>query len=160
MGPLLDTGCEDDRHADDRLRAEPVIWFGSTRADGAPHLVPVWFLWDDPTVLVFSMPDTRKCRNIARQDRVALALDTAASGQDVVRLEGRARLVGPDQAEVVRREPAFAAKYAALLPPGAFPGWRDTFSQPILIEVTRAVHWVRGQNGLAYRSVPGRRERR
>ena len=28
------------------LETEPVIWLSSIRTDGAPHLVPTWFVWD------------------------------------------------------------------------------------------------------------------
>ena len=29
------------------LRTEEVLWLSSVRADGLPHLVPIWFSWDD-----------------------------------------------------------------------------------------------------------------
>ena len=44
------------------------------RADGRPHLVPVWFLWDGETLLIFSEPEKQKVRNLRANGQVSLAL--------------------------------------------------------------------------------------
>jgi PPOX class probable F420-dependent enzyme len=90
--PLLDRNRPDDAHTGTRLAAEPVIWLGTTGPDIRPHHVPVWFCWRDPEVLIFSMPGTRKLRNLQRNPQVTLNLDSAANGQDIALAEGRAQL--------------------------------------------------------------------
>ncbi|HEX5250458.1 MAG TPA: pyridoxamine 5'-phosphate oxidase family protein, partial [Gaiellales bacterium] len=57
---------------------------------GAPQPSPVWFLWDDGSILLYSQPDTPKLRNIAANPRVALHLNDDGRGDDIVILSGRA----------------------------------------------------------------------
>lgn len=100
-------------HVEDRLRTDPIIWLTSVRADGRPHIVPVWFLWDGESLLILSKPGNQKVKNIAREPRVAIALDDSKSGHDVIMLEGKATLLA-EPSPVIAPE-AYAAKYAALL---------------------------------------------
>jgi PPOX class probable F420-dependent enzyme len=160
--PLLDPNRADDAHTAARLAGEPVIWLGTAGSNGQPHQVPVWFCWRDPVVLIFSMARTRKLRELERNPLVTLNLDSAAGGQDVVLAEGQA-VVGEAQA-VEELAGAFGAKYAAMLgapapapgptPDGALAQWRETFSVPILVTVSKIVAWRRQAGQLAYRSVP------
>lgn len=55
-----------------RLRDEKTAWLTTVRADGTPQPVPVWFLWDGDTFLIFSQPKAQKLRNIAHNPRVSL----------------------------------------------------------------------------------------
>jgi PPOX class probable F420-dependent enzyme len=102
------------RHAqiDARLRAEPIIWLSSVRPDGLPHLVPVWFLWDGASVLLFGKPGSQKVRNLRHSPRVAFALDTADEGEDVALFEGLAELLPAGAIDATL--PEYAAKYAGL----------------------------------------------
>jgi PPOX class probable F420-dependent enzyme len=151
--PLLDKNRPDDAHTDARLTAEPVIWLGTTCPDARPHHVPVWFCWHDPEILIFSMPATQKVRNLRRNPQVALTLDSAAGGQDIVLTEGRAQLGAAGAAEQIA--PLFASKYAAMLGSEPSPGQRrDTFTTPVLVTVSRTVAWTRQDGQLRYRSVP------
>src|ERR1700733_10500758 len=90
---LLDMTRDDDRHIARRLSAEPIIWLCTVRPDGRPHNVPVWFAWQDPTILIFSEPGAAKIRHIQRSAAVSLALDSADGGKDIVLAEGRAKLI-------------------------------------------------------------------
>lgn len=109
----LDLQRERDRHFDQRLRDEPIIWISTTRPDGRPHLVPVWFLWDGATVLLFSKPNAQKVRNIRHEHRVVLALDTRDEGEDVVIVEGEAEFIPAGTVDSTL--PAYAEKYAQLM---------------------------------------------
>jgi PPOX class probable F420-dependent enzyme len=149
---LLDLHRSDDAHTSKRLAEEMVIWFGSSRPDGRPHQVPVWFSWADPEIVVFSTPTAQKVHNIRRQASVALHLDTAGHGGDIVLVEGTAT---PAEKEAVAHLAAgFAEKYAPTLGPSGLSSWQATFSQPVLITATRIVAWTRTNGELAYRSVP------
>jgi PPOX class probable F420-dependent enzyme len=151
---LLDVTRTDDRHTSERLSAEPIIWLGTVRPDGRPHTVPVWFAWQDPIVLIFSMPKTAKVTDVRLSPAVSLALDSADGGQDIVLAEGQAELIaGP------HRHPHFLAakfreKYAPSLGDKPFEQWRATFSQPLLIHVQRITAWTTTATGIAYRVVP------
>jgi PPOX class probable F420-dependent enzyme len=111
---MLDLTQAKDAHVDRRLREEPIIWLSTVRPDGRPHLVPVWFLWDGASILIFSMPAVQKVRNLRHSSAVMLALDTADEGEDVVLIEGRAELL--EIGAVLPTLPDYAEKYAALLP--------------------------------------------
>jgi PPOX class probable F420-dependent enzyme len=89
---LLDPSLDRDAHILDRLRANVIVWFGSVRPDGRPHFVPVWFLWEQGTILIFSQPN-QKVRNIEHNPNVTLALDNTYDGEDVILIEGQAHLI-------------------------------------------------------------------
>ncbi|MDP8950034.1 MAG: TIGR03667 family PPOX class F420-dependent oxidoreductase [Actinomycetota bacterium] len=90
---MLDTTREAGARAEARLREEVIIWLTTVRSDGQPQSVPVWFLWDGEAFLVYSQPGRRKLRNIGRNPRVGLHLNSNARGGDVVRIEGTAEVV-------------------------------------------------------------------
>ncbi len=77
--------------AEKRLREEQVIWLTTVRADGMPLPTPVSFLWDGETVLIYTTPDSLKLRNIARNPRAALNLNSDAWGRNAVVLTGKIR---------------------------------------------------------------------
>jgi len=41
-----------------RLDDEIMIWLTTVRADGTPQPSPVWFLWIDQSILIYSQPNT------------------------------------------------------------------------------------------------------
>ena len=90
---MLDTTTEAGARADRRLREEEMIWLTTVRSDGQPQSVPVWFLWDGETFLVYSRPGQQKLKNIGRNARVGLHLNANDRGGDVVRVEGAAEVV-------------------------------------------------------------------
>ena len=109
----LDLSNPKDAHIDQRLRTEPIIWLGTVRPDGRPHLVPVWFFWDGETITIYSQPGNRKMRNLQHNTNVSLALNTADDGDDVVIIEGKAEL--PGKSEQTMDDPIYVAKYAKLI---------------------------------------------
>jgi PPOX class probable F420-dependent enzyme len=138
---MLDLTTAKDRHIDKRLRSEPVIWLTSTRPDGRPHSVPVWYWWDGETVLIFSQPDKQKIRNLRHSPHVVLALNATDDGEDVVIVEGVAALTAQPTSELML--PAFADKYAALFKRvGSDPAQMATeYSQPIRVTPTKFFAW-------------------
>jgi PPOX class probable F420-dependent enzyme len=139
-GQRLDLTLRHHAHIDRRLRTEPIIWLGTTRPDGRPHLVPVWFLWDGSTVLIFSLPDTQKVRNLRHNPTALLALNAADQGYDIVLLEGRASFV--NDPSVRGTMPAFVEKYAHLPRRWAADEWAEKFSVSIRITPVRLVGWI------------------
>jgi PPOX class probable F420-dependent enzyme len=81
-------------HVEERLRSDKMIWLITVRSDGRPHSIPVWFLWEGATILIFSKPNNQKIRNLRQNHYVTLALDDTKNGRDVVILEGTAELLG------------------------------------------------------------------
>ena len=138
---FLDLSQPKQAHINERLRAEPVIWLATVRPDGRPHLVPVWFLWDGETILIFSQPNNQKIHNLRANPAVTLALEAANEGEDVAILEGRARLVSSD--DIQASAPAYVAKYEAGMAELGMT-WETmsaSYSQPIRVTPSRLITW-------------------
>src|SRR5215469_6850431 len=108
---MLDLSRERDAHIAERLRDDSIIWLGSVRPDGRPHLVAVWFLWTGTDLLVFSKPNRQKTRNLRQNSRVVLAVGDTNHGVDSITLEGVAAMV--DDLTINCTLPAYVAKYGA-----------------------------------------------
>lgn len=90
----------------------------TTRADGSPHVAPVWFVLDGDDVLFNTGRTSVKARNLARDGRAVLCVDDENPPYAFVTMRGRAtitedlapmrwwatriaaRYLGPDLAEV------------------------------------------------------------
>ena len=76
-----------------RLGRESTIWVSTVRADGRPHLAPVWFIWLDEKLYFATGTETQKYANLYNNQKIAASLpDTAA----VVIIEGEAHVAGRD----------------------------------------------------------------
>ncbi|AZM63622.1 MULTISPECIES: PPOX class F420-dependent oxidoreductase [unclassified Streptomyces] len=64
----------------------------TVRADGSPHVAPIWFLLEGNEVIFNTGAATVKGRNLARDARVALCVDDDRPPFSFVMLQGRARL--------------------------------------------------------------------
>ncbi|MGW0794296.1 PPOX class F420-dependent oxidoreductase [Streptomyces sp. NPDC002692] len=64
----------------------------TVRADGSPHVAPIWFLLDGNHLVFNTGKETVKGRNLARDGRVALCVDDDRPPFAFVVLEGRAEL--------------------------------------------------------------------
>jgi general stress protein 26 len=79
--------------AEERLLASRNYWIVTAGADGEPAAAPVWGVWADGAVHFGTDPSSRKGRNIARDPRVVVHLE---SGDEVVILHGEAEVVEVD----------------------------------------------------------------
>ena len=70
---------------------------------GAPHVAPVWFLWDNGRALVMAGSTTVKVRNIHRNAAVALCVPTADRPYSFVTVEGTASITDRGLEDMVRR---------------------------------------------------------
>jgi PPOX class probable F420-dependent enzyme len=132
---MLDLTRKRDAHIDQRLRRDLIIWLGSVRPDGRPHLTPVWFLWNGTDLVIFSKPHQQKIRNLRQNRRVIVALDGADRGAIV--LEGEAELL--DDPAVNATLPEYLAKYGSHIEGiGYTPkAMAETYSQAIRITPTK-----------------------
>ena len=106
---MFDTTTEVGKRAEARLKEEKIAWMTTVRSDGQPQTVPVWFLWDDEGFLIYSQPNRQKLRNITRNPRVGLNLNSNEQGNDVVRLEGTASI--DEDAPLSSEIPSYVEKY-------------------------------------------------
>lgn len=123
------------------LHAEDVVWLSSTRPDGGPHLVPIWFLWDGESILVFSKPNAQKVRNLRADPRVMVAVGEPEAAFDVELIEAVAEVL-PQPTKAILPS-SFASKYRdhATRTGLSFDHFAATYSQPIRIRPTRWLGW-------------------
>ena len=123
------------------LENQSVIWLGSTRPDGTPHVVPTWFLWDGQSILLFSKPDAQKVRNMRANPRVMVAVGDPGPDFDVELAEAIAEIVDPSTRPSV--PDAFVAKYADMAARAGLTMARfaDVYQQPVRIRPTRWLGW-------------------
>ena len=75
---------------DPRLLTEKNIWLATVRADGRPHLVPIWFVWVNEKVYICTEGKSVKIKNIQANSRVSVALE---NGTQPAIAEGAARIL-------------------------------------------------------------------
>ncbi|MEU6141160.1 PPOX class F420-dependent oxidoreductase [Streptomyces sp. NPDC047081] len=64
----------------------------TVRADGSPHVTPIWFLLDGDDIVFNTAGTSVKGRNLVRDGRAALCVDDDRPPFDYVVLQGRARI--------------------------------------------------------------------
>ncbi|MEV5101240.1 PPOX class F420-dependent oxidoreductase [Streptomyces massasporeus] len=82
----------------------------TVRADGSPHVAPIWFLLDGDEVVFNTGKETVKGRNIVRDGRIALCVDDDRPPFSFVVLQGRAH-VSEDVDEVRQWATRIGARY-------------------------------------------------
>ena len=138
---MLDVTTESGAGADRRLRSEEVIWLTTVRANGQPQSVPVWFLWEGGTFLIYSQPNQAKLRNVRSNRRVALNLNSDAVDGAVVRIEGTAEIAEdePPASDVSEYVEKYGPGIARL---GSDPeSFAQAYSVPIRVTPARWVVW-------------------
>jgi len=133
----LDPGTEGGRRALKGLETEPTGWLTTVSPDGQPQSSPIWFLWQDGQILVYSHKRAPRNANIEANHRVAFNLDSDPDGEDSLTMEGTARIdlsLPPSS-----NDPAYQAKYGhRIARNGWTPEWlAENYPIPIVIAPTR-----------------------
>jgi PPOX class probable F420-dependent enzyme len=91
-----------------RLKKELVIWMVTASRDGRPQSVPVWFLFQEDSFLIYSAPGL-KVRHVKDNPQVELHLNTDDAGDVVVRVSGEAKIVKSEPP--AHKVPVYVRKY-------------------------------------------------
>lgn len=94
------------RSIEARLSREPTIWLATVRADGRPHMAPLWYIWLDGQIYIATGAGSQKYVNLRGNQSVALALPDASN---VIIVEGEAHAA--DRKAVERLGEHFYHKY-------------------------------------------------
>jgi PPOX class probable F420-dependent enzyme len=95
--PLSDESFE-------RLMAAPnIAVIGTTGRDGSPHQAPVWYIWRDGVLLIPTERRSQKWRNIERDPRVSICIDTREGPTRVALISGAADELPADYVPFRRR---------------------------------------------------------
>jgi PPOX class probable F420-dependent enzyme len=116
---MIDPATKAGARAAERLERELILWLTTGTPDGQPQSSPVWFLWIDGEILLFSRADTPRLTNVRANPRVAANFDGDGDGGDVVSFEGEAR-VARERAALADVPDAYIEKYVTKL---AASGW-------------------------------------
>ena len=106
---MLDFTSRIGRHVKRRLRKEQIIWLTTVDFNDSTQPRPVWFHWDDETILIFSERGKAKLRHIERNPKVSLNFNTDEDGGDVAVIGGEARIM--DAPPASNRVKAYLRKY-------------------------------------------------
>lgn len=83
----------------------------TTRPDGRPHVVPIWFLLDGDDILFMMGETSLKARNIAQNSRVALLVDEETFPYAFVLVEGTVSTSNDDMQAMLRWATEIARRY-------------------------------------------------
>ncbi len=133
----LDPATEAGAKAIRRLETELIGWITTVNADGQPQSSVIWFLWQDGAILVYSHVRAPRNANVEARPRVAFNLNTDAGGDEVLTMEGEARIdrsLPPSSANE-----AFQLRYRDMIDRyGYTPEWlSENYPVPIVITPTR-----------------------
>ncbi len=88
----IDKSTEFGQRALRRLETERVAWLTTVSPNGVPHPRPIWFLWQDESFIIYSLPGTFKLEHIRVNPKVALNFDGDGLGGDIVVFLGEAQI--------------------------------------------------------------------
>ncbi|NDJ61021.1 MAG: PPOX class F420-dependent oxidoreductase, partial [Chloroflexi bacterium] len=83
----------------------------TVRADGRPHVVPVWFVMDGDDVIFMTQIDSVKGKNIHRDPRLAISVDEETPPFSFVLIEGSATIMDVTYAEKLRWATQIGGRY-------------------------------------------------
>jgi len=110
--PLLDMTSPEGKRVQKRLEKELIIWLATCGRDGRPRAVPVWFLWDGKSFLIYSVPG-QKVNDIEANPKVQLHFNTTPDGDGAVRIDGEATRL--KRHPLAHKVPSYIRKYARLI---------------------------------------------
>lgn len=128
---MIDLSSERGIRVAARLDQELIIWLTTVRADGTPQPTPVWFLWVDQAVLIYSQPNKQKLRNIAQNANVALNFNSDEYGDNVAVITGMAQI--DLHAPLADQMSAYLEKYRAGI--ASFGGAAEDFAQSYSVAI-------------------------
>ena len=77
---MIDLTSDFGRAVKQHLNDQYVIWLTTVDSNLTPQPRPVWFVWEDDSVLIFSQAKARKVAHITKNPNVALNFNTDESG--------------------------------------------------------------------------------
>lgn len=82
----------------------------TTRADGRPHVTPIWFVLDGDELVFTTGGESIKARPLRRDPRIALCIDDQTPPYTFVIVEGTAS-ISEEPAELLRMATAIGGRY-------------------------------------------------
>ena len=77
---MIDLNSKFGRAVKRHLKGEYAIWLTTVGSNLTPQPRPVWFIWEDDSVLIFSQAKAHKVKHIQKNPNVALHFNTDQTG--------------------------------------------------------------------------------
>ena len=108
---MIDLTTKFGRFARKHLKSEYFIWLTTVDSAGTPQPRPVWFIWENDTILIFSQAKAHKVKHLQKNPNVSLHFNTEDEKGDkrVVILTGVAKI--DEQAISANKIRAYLRKY-------------------------------------------------
>ena len=108
---MIDFTSKLGRKAKRHLKQEYFIWLTTVDSSGAPQPRPVWFIWEDDSILIYSQPSAFKLRHIINNANVSLHFNAAdpKGEEDIIIFKGTAQV--DTKVRPANEAPAYLRKY-------------------------------------------------
>ena len=106
----------------------------TVRADGRPHIAPIWFVLDGDDIVFMTAADTVKGQNLRRDPRMTLCVDKEEPNYGYVIVEGTVTL-SEDLEQMLPLSTRIAARYMGADKAEAY-GKRNAVAGEMLVRVT------------------------
>lgn len=122
----------------DDFLGEPHVAVVSTASpSGVPHAMPIWYAWRDGKVLFHTGPGSKKMRNLRKNPRVSVVVDSKVAPYKVVVIEGTAREL-PEDRELSRQ---VAIHYLGEKLGARYAEQSTGGSTLVVVEPTKVISW-------------------
>jgi PPOX class probable F420-dependent enzyme len=122
-----------------------VTQVATTRPDGSPHVVPLWFIWRDEAIYVSCRRGSVSWRAVERDPRVALSFSVGKAWDELAGavVYGRADPLAADHPALRGVMSAWFEKYRGLLAGEAFRRYARDVEAPGMLRVRpyRLISW-------------------
>lgn len=106
----------------------------TVRADGRPHVVPVWFVLEGDKIVFNTGSSSVKAKNMMRDPRVSISVDDQEPPYSFVTVEGTAELI-ENQAECLNCATRIGARYMGEERAEEF-GKRNSTEGELIVKIT------------------------
>ena len=141
------------------FRDLPVVHMATTAPSGAPHVVPLWFVWREEAVYVSCRRDSATWRNVERDPRVALSFSRGRAWEELAGIVvfGRAEPLVPEHPALRGVMSAWFEKYRPMLSGGGFRQYAEQVERPGMLRVRpdRLAAWDHALSAVPPRAARG-----
>lgn len=115
----------------------PIAHVATTRPDGSPHVVPLWFVWRDEAIYISCRRESSTWRNIEHDPRVSLSLTSGRRWQEYAgaTIRGRADPLVTEHPALRGVMSDWFSKYRPLLAGGGFRDYAEHVESPGMLRV-------------------------
>ncbi|MCB8940861.1 MAG: PPOX class F420-dependent oxidoreductase [Ardenticatenaceae bacterium] len=106
----------------------------TVRADGRPHVAPIWFVLDGDDLIFNTWHESVKGKNLVRDGRIALTVDEESAPYAFVLVEGTVEIIEDDPAECLKWATRIGGRYMGADQAEAF-GKRNSVPGEYLVRI-------------------------